>query len=131
MRKPLVIAGAALAVSLAALGGAAFTGAGLTNNAGDAEFVGGTVSQTVTGATLTKIQYAWSDASNTKLSNIHLQFGEPLNDHTVLVEVHGSGEPQTVTCLPEELSSQNWDCSVSPELHGLHKVDVTVAKSNK
>ena len=56
-------------VGLAAAGGAAFTGAGVTNGQAT-QFVGGTVSQTVTGATMNSVLYGFTDASNIAVNKI-------------------------------------------------------------
>ena len=61
MRKSSKIISAAAIAVLAAAGGTAFTGTGVTNSAGSTQYVGGTVSQTVNGATLTNVSYTFVD----------------------------------------------------------------------
>jgi hypothetical protein len=69
MRKSSKIAVAVAFAGMAAVGGAAFTGAGLTNSA-PTQFIGGTVTSTVTGATLTNVAYSFTDASNIRVDQI-------------------------------------------------------------
>src|SRR5690349_11214 len=54
--------GAAAVAAVVAAGGSAFTGTGVTDNAAASQFVGGTVSQSITGATLNDISYHFTDA---------------------------------------------------------------------
>ena len=69
MQKSSKIAFAVAFAGMAAVGGAAFTGAGLTNNA-QTQFIGGTVTSTVTGATLTNVAYSFTDTSNISVDQI-------------------------------------------------------------
>jgi len=64
MRKSTKFFGALAVAGLLAAGGSAFTGTGVTNNAGATKFIGGTVTQSVSGATLSTIGYTFSDATN-------------------------------------------------------------------
>jgi hypothetical protein len=58
MRKSTKFLGALAVAGLLAAGGSAFTSTGVTNNAGATQFVGGTISQNVTGATLSSLSAA-------------------------------------------------------------------------
>jgi hypothetical protein len=77
MRKtPMIIAGFAV-VGLAAVGGSAFTGTGVATNAGTSQYIGGTVSQSVTGATLSNVAYGFGDApANTAVHSVVLTFAD-------------------------------------------------------
>ena len=50
--------GALVIAGTVAAGGSAFTAGGLTNDADPSQFIGGTVAQTVDGATLDAVAYA-------------------------------------------------------------------------
>jgi hypothetical protein len=65
MRSSFKIAVALAAVGLAAADGSAFTATGLatTGQASAAQFIGGTISQAVTGATLDSVTYGYADAA--------------------------------------------------------------------
>jgi hypothetical protein len=64
-----LLGGVAVAGAVAA-GATAFTATGLTNSAGSTQFVGGTISQTVTGTALSSIAYAYTDATDTTVDFI-------------------------------------------------------------
>lgn len=90
MRKPVIIAAGAAIAALAAIGGSAFTGTGLGNTAPATQFVGGTVSQSVTGATLASITYSYADApANTEVKSIALAFSNTADGRTVAVSPSG------------------------------------------
>lgn len=61
MRKSSTILAAVAVAGLAVAGGTAFTGTGVINNAGATQFVGGTVNQSVTGATLSSVVYSFGE----------------------------------------------------------------------
>jgi hypothetical protein len=77
MRKSTKFLGAVAVAGLIAAGGSAFTGTGVTNGAGATQFVGGTVSQSVTGATLSSVTYSFADApANTAVHSVALVFAD-------------------------------------------------------
>src|SRR5664280_739607 len=79
MRKSSKIISAAAIAVLAAAGGTAFTGTGVTNTAGAAQFVGGTVSQEAHGAHLATITYGYNDTPanpNTSVNLLTLTFAD-------------------------------------------------------
>ncbi len=83
MRSMLQLLGGVAVAGTVAAGSTAFTAAGFTNNAG-AQFVGGTVTQTVTGATLSSIGYGFTNApANTRINTVTLTFVENLTGRTV------------------------------------------------
>jgi hypothetical protein len=69
------IVGAVLAAGVVAAGASAFTATGLADTAPAAQFIGGTVSQTVTGATLTGVDYGFTaDPSHSQIDTVTLTF---------------------------------------------------------
>jgi hypothetical protein len=77
MRTSHKLLGAALVVGVLAATGSAFTGTGVTNNAGASQFVGGTISQSVTGATLSSLVYTFGNApANTAVHSVALTFAD-------------------------------------------------------
>ncbi|MDT7550389.1 MAG: hypothetical protein QOE84_2783 [Actinomycetota bacterium] len=90
--------GALAVAGVIAASGSAFTGTGLGNTAPATQFVGGTVSQTVTGATLAGIAYSFADApANTLVNSIALTFTTTADGRTVAVAPAG-GTGGTFTC---------------------------------
>lgn len=79
------ILGALAVAGLVAGGGAAFTASGLSFGAGenDKELVGGTVTQTVEGATVESIVYGFADPGvNTQTNKVTVTFGGTLGELT-------------------------------------------------
>jgi hypothetical protein len=70
MQKSSKIAVAAAFAGMAAIGGAAFTGAGLQNDAGLTAFLGGTATQSITGATLSEIVYNGLGANDNQAESV-------------------------------------------------------------
>jgi hypothetical protein len=89
--------GALAVAGIVAASGSAFTGAGLTNNAGSTQFVGGTVSQSVTGATLTNVAYSFTDATNRTADTVTLTFAADALGKQVAVALTG-GAGTAFTC---------------------------------
>src|SRR6478752_5217202 len=97
MRKPLIAGGALALASLAAFGGSAFTGSGVTLAAPASQFIGGTVSQSVTGATLQSIVYTPLAGDGTALTSATLTFADAAADAKVpTMELTGTSE--TAAC---------------------------------
>jgi hypothetical protein len=82
MRKPLAVIGVVGVAGLVALSSSAFTGTGITNSAGPSQFVGGSVSQSIDGATLSSIVYNFgaSAPANTAVHAVALTFADALTD---------------------------------------------------
>ncbi|MGO4247928.1 hypothetical protein AB4Y87_12005 [Paenarthrobacter sp. RAF54_2] len=100
MRKSAKIITALSVAGLAVAAGSAFTGTGVTKTgqASADQFVGGTVSQTVSGATLTTIAYGFDDAdANTRVNSITLTFAGTVNGRAVAATPSG-GSGGTFTC---------------------------------
>ncbi|MCW2522808.1 MAG: hypothetical protein JWO63_1143 [Frankiales bacterium] len=93
MRKSTKIIVAVAFAGLVAAGGSALTGSGLSTSGTAAadQFVGGTVSQAVTGATLTAITYGYTDPTNTQVSTIALTFASTADGRAVTVTPSGGG----------------------------------------
>jgi hypothetical protein len=114
-----------------ASGSAAFTGTGVEMTAAPTQFVGGTVSQTVTGATLNDIAYSFTDAGNTAVDSVALTFADDKADGKVptVVATLGSGTPAIATCLPIAAVSHVSTRTVDGSWVGLSSLVVTVASS--
>jgi len=97
MRTSAKIVTALSVTGLALAAGSAFTGAGLVNAAGPSQFVGGTVSQTVTGATLTNLQYGFTDGTNTAVNKVTLTFAPGAEGKSVGLSLAG-GTPTGFSC---------------------------------
>jgi hypothetical protein len=100
MRKSAKLITALSVAGLAVAAGSAFTGTGVAT-AGQAaadQFVGGTVSQSVTGATLTNIAYGYADAGpKTLVNSIALTFSGTANGRVVAAAPTG-GSGGTFSC---------------------------------
>lgn len=99
MRKSTKFIAAAGVAGLALAGSIAFTGAGLSTSGSAAsdQFVGGTVSQAVTGATLTDLVYGFADSTNTAVHTVTLTFADATGGKTPTITVAGSASA-TFTC---------------------------------
>jgi hypothetical protein len=96
LKSSKIIAAAAIAV-LAAAGGTAFTASGVDNQAGADQFIGGTVSQTVHGVTLSGIVYDFvggSEGPKTAVTTATLTFANAAADGQT-VTVSPAGGTQT------------------------------------
>jgi hypothetical protein len=98
------ILGAAAVAGVVAASGSAFTGGGLSNTATQDQFVGGTTSQTVHGATLTAVSY--TVAANI-VTHIHLTFDAAATGHDVTVTFGGG----TYTCGSGTVVDGSNDCT--------------------
>ena len=74
MRKSTKFLGALAVAGLVAAGGSAFTSSGLKNNAGPSSFAGGSITQSISGATLENIAYTYTNATNTAVLSVALTF---------------------------------------------------------
>jgi hypothetical protein len=100
-RAKLMIAAVTLAGAVA-LGSTAFTSTGLATSgqAASAQFVGGTVSQSVTGATLSIIAYGYTDGTNTVVDEVTLTFANDLTDGMTPTVAFLGGDAGSFTCDP-------------------------------
>jgi hypothetical protein len=92
------ILGAVAAAALVAAGGAAFTGTGVTTTgqAASPQFVGGTVGQTVTGATVSHINYGFADPAHLYVTSVTVTFADALADGQNVSAV-ANGDDATAT----------------------------------
>lgn len=132
-----VMTGAIALAGVATLTGGAFTATGVDNQAGASQFVGGQVSQTVTGATLSKVQYEFTDASNTAVDGVTLAFAEGADGRAVSVTLTHAGTPTTtaIDCGVVEATSNSATCTVDavtfPDgITGVSNIDVVVNSEN-
>lgn len=99
MRKSAKVITALSVTGLAVVAGSAFTGAGLSTagQASSAQFVGGTVSQNVDGATLTSVVYGFTDGTKTAVDEVTLTFTDAAGGRTPDVTLAG-GTVADFTC---------------------------------
>lgn len=126
MRKSTTLLSALAIAGLGLAGGSAFTGSGLTNNAGATQFVGGTVSQTFTGATLSTVAYTYSDASNTAIHSALLTFAADADGKLVAIAFTGSASG-TFVCTAVEATGHTSTCTASVNAADVTAVDITVS----
>lgn len=128
MTKNITLLGAVAVAGLTAAAGSAFTGTGLSTTAGPTQFVGGTVSQSVTGATLSSIVYGYTDGTKTAVSSVTLTFGDATGGKTPSVVLTG-GTATTFTCAAIDAATFVSLCSPGSGLSqtGVTSVAVTVA----
>jgi hypothetical protein len=104
MRSSLQMVTGLAVAGIVATGGSALTSTGVTttNQAASAQFVGGTVSQAVTGATLDSIDYSFTNGTKTVVRSVLLTFANELTDgKTVSILPSGgayAGAATTFTC---------------------------------
>ena len=116
-----ILAGLAVAGVLAA-GSYAFTSTGVTNNAGAAQFVGGTVSQSVTGATLSSVVYSFGDApANTAVHSVALTFADANSDGKTPTVVFTGGNAVAFTCDVIAVTTHLSTCTTA----GVDRIGVT------
>lgn len=130
-RKKLI--GAVAVVGILAAGGSAFTATGLTSTAGASQFIGGTVSQAVTGATLNGITYGFTDATNTAVDTVTLTFAADAVGKHVAIALAGNGA-STSSCTDVHgvdtdgviSGPYTSECTVS-DYSGANGINVTVS----
>jgi hypothetical protein len=125
MRSALQLLGGVAVAGVVATGSTAFTATGVTTNAGAAQFVGGVVSQTVSGATLSSVGYGFSDATNTSVTSVVLTFVEDVSARTVTVKTTTAG-PTVSAAISCTESTTTATCSLS-SLTTLTNLEITVA----
>jgi hypothetical protein len=125
MRKSAKLITALSVAGLAVAAGSAFTGAGLatTGQANSAQFVGGTVTQSVTGANLNSIVYGYSNApANTLVNQVTLTFADDKADAKIpTISLDGAA---SITCLAIDTSHISV-CNVATPV-GVDSIAVTV-----
>jgi hypothetical protein len=126
MRKSTKFLGALAVAGLVAAGGSAFTSTGVTNNAGPTQFIGGTVSQSVTGATISTIAYNFSDATKTAVTTIVLTFADATGGKTPTLVSTGTGPADVYTCTAIAAGTFISTCSAALPDPGVTSVAITV-----
>ncbi|WP_138444665.1 hypothetical protein [Sinomonas susongensis] len=116
------------AAGLALAAGSAFTGTGVTNSAGSTQFLGGTVSQSVTGATLSSIGYGFTDASDTAVNEVTLHFADATGGKTPTISLNnGTGTAFTCTAIDGTTFQSTCTPASGQSQTGLSSVAVTVS----
>jgi hypothetical protein len=111
------ILGAVAVAGVVAAAGSAFTATGLLNSAGASQYIGGTVSQSVSGATLSNIAYDFSDATNTAVSSVTLSLSGAQAKHVSISLAGGTA----FTCTDVDAGSS----TCSPTTPGDYATGVT------
>jgi hypothetical protein len=125
MRKSSKIVVAGAFAVLAAAGGSALTGTGVTNNAGATQFVGGTVSQSVTGATLSSIGYTFGDApANTAVTSFLLTFADANANGKTPTALVNATAADVFTCTV--ITAMTSTCTAATPDTGVTSVAITV-----
>lgn len=100
MRNMVQLIGGVAVAGAVAAGTTAFTATGLTNSAGASAFVGGSISQTVTGAALSTIAYGFYDApANTTINLVTLTFADATAGKTPTISFTGGSGAFTCTAI--------------------------------
>ena len=130
-RTRLAIGAVGLCTAIGLAAGGAFTGTGLetTGQAAAPQFVGGTISQVVTGAVLNNVLYGFTDITNTHVNLITLTFGGETVDGLHVAVALSGGTGGTFTC--EDIGATTTKVAVctpdaAPYLD-LHSLAVTVS----
>jgi hypothetical protein len=97
-KRVKILIAATCAVGAIGVGGAAFTATGVTDNAPSTAFLGGTVSQSISGATLSNIGYGFADVANTELDSVTLTFADATDGATPTVALSPTDGSVTWTC---------------------------------
>lgn len=128
MRMSIKLLGAVAVAGLVAAGGSAFTGTGVTNNAGATQFVGGQVSQSVAGATLSSVAYTFAgDGSNTAVHSVSLTFADANADLKVPTIVFTGGNDVTFTCAAIAAATHQSVCTADTvDRTGVTSLAITV-----
>jgi hypothetical protein len=96
MRKSTTLLSSLAVAAIAIAGSSAFTGGGLTKGVPNV-FVGGTVTQNISGATLSSVVYSYTDATNTSVTSVVLTFVGAIEGATPTIAFSG-GTPAPYVC---------------------------------
>jgi hypothetical protein len=128
MRTSNKILAAAAFAGVVAVSSSAFTGSGVTNNAGSTQFVGGTVSQGVTGATLSSVAYSYADSSKTAIHSALLTFADTASDGKSVSLVFSGGNAAAFSCTTIEATGHTSTCTaVTADETGVTSAAITVS----
>lgn len=113
MRTAVKIAGGLAAAALAAMGTSALTGSGLSTSGSAAapQFIGGSVTQSVTGATMTSVAYGFADTTNTAIHSAVLTFANADADTKAVTLVFTGGNAAAFTCTAIEATNHTSTCT--------------------
>lgn|GEM_PF-6597489 len=125
MRKPVVIAGVLAVAGLIALNASAFTSTGVTLTAPSSQFIGGTVSQSVSGATLSGISYTFTNPpANTSIATVVLTFADAASDGKTPTVAFTGGTGGATTCVV--IAAMTSTCTVATGWANATSVAITV-----
>ncbi|NKX55426.1 hypothetical protein [Arthrobacter mobilis] len=128
MRNSAKLLAAVAVAGLTFAAGSAFTGTGVTNNAGATQFIGGTVTQTVTGATLSTVGYGFTDATKTAVNKVTLTFADATGGKTPSIELNGAANGFTCEPVTQNVDNGAFESTCAgPALTGLSSIAVTVS----
>jgi hypothetical protein len=130
MRKSVKLITALSVAGVAVAAGSAFTGTGVTT-AGQAaanQFVGGTVNQSVTGATLNSIEYGFTDGTKTAVNQVTLTFADATGGKTPTIALSG-GTAATFTCTAIDATTFEsvCDAAATTSQTGVTSASITVS----
>ena len=112
MRTSTKLVGALALAAVAVASSAAYTAGGVTAPA--SSFVGGSVSQNLTGATLTSVVYDTDEAAN-KITSVTLTFSDTAADAKIpTIAFSGAVVNGTYTCAAVEAAGHTTLCSAAP-----------------
>ena len=124
------VGGALALAGVATLAGGAFTAGGVSNGAGTSQFIGGEVTQTVTGAaTLSDVTYTFSDApANADVGSVKVTFSTFEPGSVVNVEVNNTGTD--VLCVADAATAgvDDFDCNISANT-AVNQLEVKVTEA--
>lgn len=124
MRKSTKLIGAVGVAALTVAASSAFTAGGLTAPA--SSFVGGSVSQSITGATLSNIAYDTNEATN-KISSVTLTFSTTAVDtKTPTLAFSGAVVNGIYTCAAVEATGHTSLCTAGATIADTNATSVTV-----
>jgi hypothetical protein len=127
MRISTTLLGIVAIGGVVAVSSAAFTAGGVT--APESAFVGGNVSQTVTGAAIASVVYD-TDEANNKITSVTLTFNDAAADaKTPTIAFIGALVNGTYTCAAVEAAAHTSLCSAAPTLadNNVTSLKITVA----
>ena len=127
-RAKTMIAALALAGAIG-IGTNAFTASGLTNNAGSSQFLGGSVTQDVSGASLQNVAYAFADApGNLIISEATLTFaGNANGQHADVTFHHGVSALNDVVVDAGTIAGNTATATISEPTAGVTGITVAVS----
>lgn len=112
-RRTKVAVAAAAVVGAIGTAGAAFTATGLTatGSAASPQFIGGSITQAVSGATLSNVAYSFTDATDTAIDQVVLTFADPNSDGMTPTIAFSAPTPVDFTCSAVESEGHTSTCT--------------------